>query len=146
MTIELLPLLILAALQVKHWWVDFVNQTDEEVHSKGIYGNMVGIGHSVKHGALTYVILLCVLPVNQAYYIAIADIFLHYHIDWIKMNYGERDIKNKTFWIQLGLDQLAHQLCYILYLILFLLTTKRYKLKPIYSLFQHILPSKYSLL
>ena len=41
------------------------------------------------------------------------DLFLHYHIDWIKSNYGRSNIGQKSFWIDLGLDQMAHQLTYL---------------------------------
>lgn len=112
-------LLTLVFLQIKHWHVDFCNQTDSEVQSKGIYGNLIGIGHSVKHGLLTYAIFLFMVPFNEALFIGIVDIVLHYHIDWIKMNYGNRDIQTKKFWCHLGLDQMAHQICYIGYIAFF---------------------------
>jgi hypothetical protein len=41
------------------------------------------------------------------------DFLAHYHIDWTKMNYGNRDIRTPQFWNHLGLDQMAHQICYI---------------------------------
>ena len=34
-------------------------------------------------------------------------------IDWAKMNWGNRDKENPSFWAHLGLDQMAHQLTYI---------------------------------
>lgn len=114
MNIEILILLI--ALQVKHWWVDFVIQTTTQVNSKGNYGEMHGIMHSVEHGVLTTAVFSVVVPIYVSLFIGIIDIILHYHIDWIKMNYGNRDIQNKKFWRDLGLDQLFHQLCYIGYI------------------------------
>ena len=42
--------ILLGLLFVKHWYVDFINQTMEEVHGKGIYGNPYGIMHSAKQG------------------------------------------------------------------------------------------------
>lgn len=112
----MIVLLTLVFLQIKHWHVDFVNQSEEEVQSKGNYGELVGIGHSVKHGLLTYAIFIFIAPFNEALFIGIIDIVLHYHIDWIKMNYGNRDIQSKKFWSHLGLDQMTHQLCYIGYI------------------------------
>jgi len=109
-------LLVLVFLQLKHYHVDFMNQSQDEVQTKGIYGNMIGVGHSVKHGLLTYAIFLFIVPFNQALFIGIIDIILHYHIDWIKMNYGNRDMNDKQFWCHIGLDQLFHHLCYIGYL------------------------------
>lgn len=115
MTYEILLFLIL--LQIKHWYVDFVNQSPKEVESKGHYGEFHGLMHSVKHGLGT---TLCVLMITSYTYfifaviIGILDFVTHYHIDWLKMNYGNRDISDPVFWNHLGLDQMAHQLVYLL--------------------------------
>jgi len=109
----------LVALLIKHWYVDFVNQTTTEVQGKGIYGNRYGVWHSAKHGLFTALIFF---NSSQWYYgilVGVVDFTLHYHIDWVKMNYGNRDISDKKFWRDLGLDQLAHQLCYIAYVTYF---------------------------
>ena len=109
-------LLFLILLQVKHWYIDFVNQTNDEVASKGIYGDQLGINHSAKHGLAT---TLCVLLVTGTPYLFFAillgmlDFVIHYHTDWAKMNYGNRDIRTPQFWNHLGLDQMVHQLTYI---------------------------------
>ena len=105
---------ILILLQIKHWYIDFVNQSSEEVARKGIYLDWLGIKHSVKQGIGTVV---CLLPF--VYYPEVALIFgfidfiLHYHIDYCKMRFGNRDIATPAFWAQLGLDQMAHQLTYL---------------------------------
>jgi hypothetical protein len=110
-------ILFLLLLQVKHWYIDFVNQSDSEVKSKGIYGDFHGIMHSAKHGFGT---LICALMVTGYTYLifsivlAIVDFVTHYHIDWVKMNYGNRDISTPAFWNHLGLDQMAHQVIYLL--------------------------------
>lgn len=110
-------LLMLAALQVKHWLVDFYDQTMEEVNHKGIYGNWLGMKHSVKHGVGTFLIFFMLfeyeVSVVMAFAVAIIDFITHYHIDWIKMNWGNRDITTPQFWNHLGLDQMAHQLVYL---------------------------------
>ena len=106
--------IILILLQIKHWYIDFVNQTDEEVAHKGIYLDWRGITHSVKHGLATFVILFLFAPFGWAVFLGIVDAVLHYHIDWAKMNKGNRDIRTKEFWNHLGLDQMAHQISYLL--------------------------------
>ena len=109
-------LYVLVLLQIKHWYIDFVNQTDEEVKYKGDYLDWRGVKHSLKHGIGTFICLWIVTGwtnVEFAFFIGVLDFILHYHIDWIKMNYGNRDIRTKEFWNHLGLDQMAHQLCYI---------------------------------
>lgn len=119
MSVELITLYIL--LQIKHWYIDFAAQTHTEIEHKGIYGSMQGMTHSIKHGIGT---LMCILAITgQSYFIyalilAIIDAVIHYHIDWTKMNYGNRDITKPEFWNHLGLDQMAHQLTYLFILIM----------------------------
>jgi len=117
-----LAVVLLVLLQLKHWFVDFVNQTNEEVASKGIYGDGPGIEHSAKHGIGTLIAVVAVVGfpyIAYAAVLAFADFVLHYHIDWIKMNYGNRDIRTPAFWNHLGLDKMAHKLTYkgIVYLV-----------------------------
>lgn len=108
--------LTLMCLQVKHWYIDFVNQSDEEVAHKGIYFHWLGLTHSIKHGIATFFILYTITGFDYLYFslvLAAVDFVLHYHIDWVKMNYGNRDIRTPQFWNHLGLDQMAHQFVYI---------------------------------
>lgn len=109
--------LILILLQIKHWYIDFVDQSMEEVHSKGLYGKWLGIRHSLKHGLGTtacIVVILGPIYLTYAIFMGILDGIVHYHVDWAKMNWGNRDIQNPLFWNHLGLDQMIHQLTYIL--------------------------------
>jgi len=101
-------------LQIKHWYVDFVLQTNEMIAGKAIYGNPHGIIHSLQHAAFTLAILLLVTSPPMAILLAFVDFFTHYHIDWVKMNYGNRDVTNPKFWNHLGLDQMAHQIVYLI--------------------------------
>ena len=104
----------LLLLFIKHWYIDFVMQTPRMVEEKGQYGKWYGILHSLEHAGATFVIFaLAGIPV--AIGLALFDFVTHYHIDWAKMNYGNRDITTPQFWNHLGLDQLAH---YIVYLII----------------------------
>ena len=109
---------ILVYLFIKHFYVDFINQSDKEVKHKGIYLDKVGMKHSIKHGAFTAVLYVVnfVHPSISIFHFLIAgvlDFIIHYHIDYCKMKYGCRDITNKLFWIHLGLDQLLHSLTYV---------------------------------
>lgn len=105
---------ILFLLFVKHWYVDFVNQTNAEVQGKGIYLNQLGLYHSFKHGLLTMVILLLDNNINQAIILGSVDFMVHYHVDYLKMRFGNRDITNPKFWHHLGFDQLMHYITYLL--------------------------------
>lgn len=106
-------MLLLSLLFVKHWFVDFVLQTDEMVKQKGIYGSSLGILHSLQHALFTLCLLLLATSPMLAVMLAVIEGIMHYHIDWIKSNYGCKDISNKDFWTHFGLDQLAHALTYI---------------------------------
>ena len=110
--------LLLVLLFIKHWYIDFVNQSNEEVAGKGIYGNAHGLMHSIKHGVATTLIFLVYFQSFEfSVIIGLIDFVLHYHIDWGKMNINRRygyTIEMPQFWAWLGLDQLAHQLCYVL--------------------------------
>ena len=121
MTIELWMITSLSLLFIKHWYIDFVDQSMEEVTQKGIYGAWLGIRHSLKHAVGTLVVFgIMGESVIGAIILAILDGVLHYHIDWAKMNWGNRDITTNAFWAHLGLDQLAHSLVYLglVYLVL----------------------------
>lgn len=104
---------LLILLFVKHWYVDFVLQTQEMVDSKSTYGGAFGIYHSLQHALFTLGLLLLVTNTWMALLLAAFDGLTHYHIDWTKMNYGNRDITTPAFWNHLGLDQLAHAITYI---------------------------------
>lgn len=109
--------IIFVALFVKHWYIDFVNQSMEEVVGKGIYGNAHGVMHSIKHGVATFLIFWFFMGAwPLAIIVGFIDFVLHYHIDWAKININKRynyTAENPKFWAWLGADQLAHQLTYI---------------------------------
>ena len=110
--------LLLILLQIKHWYVDFVAQTQTELDYKGIYGDWRGITHCVNHGLGTAVCVM--LPGGSNFIIAgvligIVDAVVHYHIDWTRSNYSNINVKEKQFWSHLGVDQMAHQITYLLF-------------------------------
>lgn len=110
--------LCLLFLQVKHVVIDYVLQTQEQIHNKGTFGNWAGFTHSLEHGIGTAIVLLVFAPHDSIlllFGIAVADIFIHYGIDWTKMNFGCKDMSNKLFWWHLGIDQFSHQVCYLVY-------------------------------
>ena len=119
-------LILMLLLQIKHYVADFVIQTYAQTVRKGIYRDPVGISHSVDHVIGTMVVLLLasfVITLNpmQIVWLSLLEGILHYHIDWVKVHYGIKDITKPLFWNQFGMDQLAHQTTYIL-MILALLT------------------------
>lgn len=110
--------IVLAALFVKHWYIDFVNQSMEEINGKGIYGNAYGIMHSLKHGIATFGIMWYFLSHwPLAIIIGFIDFVIHYHIDWAKQNINKHwnyTPENPKFWYWFGADQLAHTITYLL--------------------------------
>jgi hypothetical protein len=109
---------LLALLFIKHWYIDFVNQTMEEVHGKGIYGNWQGLKHSIKHGIATLGIFWVITDsLAYAAIMAVMDFAIHYHVDWAKININKKynyTVQDEKFWAWLGADQLAHSLTYLL--------------------------------
>lgn len=104
--------ILLLLLFIKHWYVDFVNQSYNEIVSKKIWGDLPGIWHSIKHG-IGSAICVCLFSPVAAVVILILESVIHYIIDWIKMNWGESDMSKSVFWSHFGLDQLAHAVTYI---------------------------------
>ena len=112
-------ILLLLLLQLKHLIIDFPLQRPFQYLNKGIYGHPGGIIHSLAHGCGTYICFaLCSLPFTWfAWWVVIAEMILHYHIDWAKVNYQKWmgwDMKtHEEYWWLLGFDQFLHQLTYI---------------------------------
>lgn len=113
-----MTLTILFLLNIKHYLADWVYQTQNMIDGKGIYGNLMGIAHSLLHGVLTAIVFIFFTDFVLAVCIGILDFLLHYHIDYIKMKFGCQDIREKKFWNHIGLDQLAHNQCYLFYTLL----------------------------
>ena len=113
---EILALLTL--LQIKHWYADFKIQTYMQTVKKGVWLNPVGISHTMDHIWCSLVALFVfslIFPINVSLIIPIVFVegILHYTIDFTKVKYGCKDNTKPLFWNQFGLDQLAHQLCYM---------------------------------
>lgn len=108
-------LLLMLLFTVKHFVVDFVLQTADEVAHKGTYLDWRGVKHSVKHGVGTFLVLLVVGAGFEIGYIyGAADFLIHYHIDWAKMNASKGlTPADRAFWTWLGFDQALHYLTYI---------------------------------
>jgi hypothetical protein len=104
--------IILLCLLSKHFLADFVLQTSAMAKAKGRYGNLMGISHAATHGVLTTLVLLFFCPPWVAIGLGAADALVHYHIDWLKVRFGEKDSSKPVYWYQFGADQLAHQITY----------------------------------
>lgn len=116
-------LLLLLLLQIKHWYADFKIQTYMQTIKKGVWLDPVGLSHSLDHVWCSLVALLIgsfIIPLNIPLVIVLcfAEGILHYSIDYIKVKYGCKDNTKPLFWNQFGLDQLSHQITYLLMIFL----------------------------
>lgn len=106
--------LVLIALFVKHFAFDYPFQTQSEITNKGIYGNLRGMTHSLKHGLGSSLVLFLFTPPLVALSLGLIDFVSHYHIDWIKVQLTKKaQPMSKKWWVLFGLDQLAHSLVYV---------------------------------
>jgi len=114
-----LVLVLLVLFQIKHFVADYPLQTPEMIRGKGILFNPQGILHSLHHSGLTLVTLgifalvhpIAIIP---AVLISVSEFFVHYVIDYSKMQYGKSLTTNDSrFWWAIGFDQMLHHLTYL---------------------------------
>jgi hypothetical protein len=114
-----MEILLLLLLQIKHWYADFKIQTYLQTVKKGIWLDPIGVSHSLDHAWATMLALLVFslfvpVPAWLIVCIALVEGVIHYMIDYTKVKYGCKDNTKPLFWNQFGLDQLAHQICYLI--------------------------------
>lgn len=110
-------LLILVLLFTKHLIIDFPLQVPFHYLNKGIYGHCGGLSHSGLHGLGTFFVMVFFVGPQLAVNLAFLDGFIHYHIDWAKVNINNKfhlkPSNSEKFWWLLGLDQYLHSLTYL---------------------------------
>jgi hypothetical protein len=120
-------LLLLFLLQVKHWFADFKIQTYMQTVKKGVWLDPIGMTHTRDHMLSSLVVLLLfsfihpIAPLTLLAVVALEGIY-HYLVDYTKVRYGCKDNTKPLFWNQFGLDQMAHQVSYLViawYLLIF---------------------------
>jgi hypothetical protein len=108
-------LLLLFLLFTKHLILDFLYQPPYQWKNKGTYGHLGGIVHAGHHALATFSVLLFFTPF--ALHIALAEMVIHYHMDWFKMWYNKKKGWGPTthvqFWNLTGIDQWVHSLTYL---------------------------------
>jgi hypothetical protein len=114
-------LILILLLFSKHFIVDFPLQTKFQYSNKGTYGHPGGILHASLHGLGTFICIYWYAPI-AAIYLALADMFVHYHIDWAKMKLNSKlgwsPTTHEQFWWLLGLDQYLHAVTYVVFVAL----------------------------
>ena len=111
-------LLAMAYLLVKHCLADFLFQTETQRLTKGDYGAVGGITHSLTHIVLTAPVFALLPSIGFGAVVALlaGEFTIHYHIDWLKEQVIRRNgwtSRETSFWWALGIDQLAHGLTYV---------------------------------
>ena len=113
-----MELLLITLLLVKHTVADFFLQRSFMFKDKHVYLGKGGIIHAAIHGSLTFaVLILCVNSFWLTTLLALLDMILHYHIDYLKSNWNVKTKASPSenrYWYAFGLDQLAHFLTYSL--------------------------------
>ena len=80
-------LLLVAALQVKHFICDGPLQTLAMVEAKGHYGRPLGLLHSIIHAVGTALVLTGFgFAALTVLLLSLLDFAIHYHVDFIKEN------------------------------------------------------------
>lgn len=121
----LLMLLLMAGLEVKHFVADYLLQAGWMIAGKGRLGAPGGYAHAGLHAVLSgLVLLLCRIPPLPVLALVVAEFVVHYALDYAKASYGhgvDPDQDAQRFWAMHGLDQLFHQLTYVVMIWLALL-------------------------
>lgn len=111
-------LALFTLFMLKHFVVDFLLQGSYMYKNKGTYLHPGGIYHAALHGYVSSLIICFYYTDNIALIMGIFEFLIHYHIDWAKVNINKKfNLKpnnSEKFWWLLGLDQLLHNLTYIL--------------------------------
>ena len=112
-----LVLVAVTYLQIKHFVCDFVLQRPYQYLNKGTYGHPGGIVHAGLHALATCPVFAVITPsFRLAAAIVVVEFIVHYHIDWSKEQMMKRtgwQTENAGYWTALGVDQLLHQLTYL---------------------------------
>jgi len=110
-------LLVLGALQVKHFICDGPLQSKAMVDAKRRYGARLGVLHAAIHGLgalIVTVIFIGLVPL--AFALALLDALIHYHVDFTKENVVRQmgwTVAQGPFWWALSFDQMLHQMTYL---------------------------------
>lgn len=110
-------LILLILLQVKHLFADFFLQTPRMLGGRERYVHLGRSEHAGLHALLSFLCFMIIgAPVSFAFAVCLAEMALHYHIDWLKGIYSQKagdTPSDPSYWRAFGIDQLAHQLTYV---------------------------------
>lgn len=111
-------LVLLFLLQLKHLFADFYLQTARMLRDRSRYVHVGRAQHAGVHalGSIA-AMLVCGVGVLPLLLIAAAEWVVHYHIDWAKGIWSDRQghgPDDASYWRAFGFDQALHQWTYII--------------------------------
>lgn len=109
---------LFAGLMVKHYFADFVLQPQWMLNAKGRLDVPGGYAHAALHAAGTGIVLaFCGIELVVALAIMAVEAVVHFALDYSKDFYtrhSDVDRNPARYWQLHGLDQLAHQMTYVI--------------------------------
>jgi len=107
-------LLILFLLTIKHFFVDYILQTEKLVKEKK-KNNSALAKHAFHHAIGSSIIFLFFVGPFTALFVGLIDFCIHAIVDYLKMHSPIFKAKPMThsFFVYFGLDQMLHHLTYI---------------------------------
>ncbi len=112
-----LMLFLLAGLELKHFIADYLLQTGWMIAGKGRLNAPGGYVHAGIHAIGSAAVLLVArVPLPALAGLVVAEFVVHYCLDYAKVIYGhgiDPDEDAQRFWAMHGLDQLFHQITYV---------------------------------
>ncbi|MEM1378137.1 MAG: DUF3307 domain-containing protein [Pseudomonadota bacterium] len=111
-------LLLIAALQLKHFVADYLLQNEWIIRGKRSFTHLGGYVHAGVHAIGTIVTLgvLTGLGAREVLLIGGAEFVVHYLLDFAKAHYGDHYTsvdEPKRFWAAHGFDQMLHHFTYL---------------------------------
>jgi hypothetical protein len=108
---------LLSGFEVKHFVADYLLQTGWMIAQKGNLAAPGGYAHAGLHVLGSAIVLfLARVPLPALLGLIAAEFVVHYGLDYAKVNYGrgiDPDEDAARFWALHGLDQLFHQITYV---------------------------------
>lgn len=113
--------ILLFLLMIKHAIADLALQ--HRHYNKGDKGSLKDSRnylHALDHAVLTGLVVLVLVGLPTAIVLSLLDFVLHFVIDYAKTTYINRKkltMKSQKFWTLQSIDQIAHMVCYLFYVI-----------------------------
>lgn len=110
-------LILLVLFQVKHLFADFFLQTPRMLAGRDEYLHFGRAQHAALHGMFSVLCMMVVgAPLPFLLVLCAVETAVHYHIDWGKGVHSARTQyapSDAGYWRAFGVDQLLHQLTYV---------------------------------